>query len=466
MASSEIRRYRSFTISFKLKAVDVAEKTNKSNAAKEFNVDVKRIREWCKQKDQLLAKVSIKQSKKKCLSGAGRKPLNADMEDVLLEWITDLRSRNLRVSRRMIMDHARLTFSQSSPGFKASRGWLQKFMKRQGLSLRRKTTVCQSTPEDYIPKLISFILYMRKLQVTHNYSKQSIFAMDETACWFDMMSDTTVAETGSRAVPIKTTGHEKDHFTVVLTARADGKKMKPFVVFKGKGTRLIKQLDKIPGVIVRFSTNGWLNDTLTSDYLESVIGRLSFDKRLLVWDAYKCHTSDETRNKCAQMKLHTAIVPGGCTRYIQAADVVWNSTFKSHLRQYYDLWLADSSKHEYTKGGNLKSPSRSLLCEWVKMSWDAVPTATVIKSFLSCAITTSPNGDDDDEIHCFKAGQQCEGGRLMLQQEMARFNEVSEGIEEDPFASDEDQEETELNEACIEDDLQPEEQDSSSEDEC
>uniref|UniRef100_A0A1X7UPW0 Uncharacterized protein n=1 Tax=Amphimedon queenslandica TaxID=400682 RepID=A0A1X7UPW0_AMPQE len=79
----------------------------------------------------------------------------------------------------------------------------------------------------------------------------------------------------------------------------------------------------------------------------------------------------------------------------------------------------------------------------------------VIKSFLSCAITTSPNGDDDDEIHCFKAGQQCEGGRLMLQQEMARFNEVIEGIEEDPFASDEDQEETESNEACIEDDLQP-----------
>ena len=50
-----------------------------------------------------------------------------------------------------------------------------------------------------------------------------------------MPSDTTLAKTGSRAVPLKTTGHEKDHFTVVLTACADGKKMKPYVVFKEKG---------------------------------------------------------------------------------------------------------------------------------------------------------------------------------------------------------------------------------------
>ena len=80
--------------------------------------------------------------------------------------------------------------------------------------------------------------------------------MDETAYWFDLPSDTTVAITGSKAVPVKTTGHEKDHFTVILTSCADGKKMKPYIVFKGKGTRLIKELQKIPGVVVSFSSNG------------------------------------------------------------------------------------------------------------------------------------------------------------------------------------------------------------------
>ena len=67
------------------------------------------------------------------------------------------------------------------------------------------------------------------MQTQHKYSPENMFAMDETACWMDMPSDT-----GSRSVPLKTSGHEKDHFTVILTAKGDGTKMKPYVVFKGK----------------------------------------------------------------------------------------------------------------------------------------------------------------------------------------------------------------------------------------
>lgn len=135
-------------------------------------------------------------------------------------------------------------------------------MKRKGLSLRRKTTVSQATSANCIPKLVSFITRLRALQIQHSYPPETIFAMDETACWMDMLSDTTVALTGKRSVPLKSTGHEKNHFTVVLTARADGTKMKPFVVFKGKGTQLVKDLQQIPGIVVRLSSNGWMNDSL------------------------------------------------------------------------------------------------------------------------------------------------------------------------------------------------------------
>ena len=70
-----------------------------------------------------------------------------------------------------------------------------------------------------------------------------------------MLSDTTVHFTGARSVSLKTSGHEKDHYTVVLTAKADGSKLKLFIVFKGKGTRLIKNLSSIPGLVIRFSAN-------------------------------------------------------------------------------------------------------------------------------------------------------------------------------------------------------------------
>ena len=134
--------------------------------------------------------------------------------------------------------------------------------------------------------------------------------------------DTTVDRIGSRSVPVKTTGHEKQHYTVTLTARADGTKIKPYVVFKGKGARLIEDLQHIPGIVVRFSSNGWMNDSLTIDYLHSIFGVLSFSKRLLIWDAYRCHTSTAVRAESSRSRLPTAIVPGGCTKFIQAADVV------------------------------------------------------------------------------------------------------------------------------------------------
>ena len=36
-----------------------------------------------------------------------------------------------------------------------------------------------------------------------------MFAMDETACWMDMPSDSTIDILGARSVPLKMTGHEK-----------------------------------------------------------------------------------------------------------------------------------------------------------------------------------------------------------------------------------------------------------------
>ena len=136
-----------------------------------------------------------------------------------------------------------------------------------------------------------------------------------------MPSYTKVESTGARYVPLKYTGYEKDHYTVILSARADGTKLKPIVVFKGKGTHLIKALQQVQGVVVHFSLNGWMNDSLTIDYLHSIIGILSFSKCLLVWDAYRCHTSEAVRAETSRMRLHTAVVTGGCTKYIQAADV-------------------------------------------------------------------------------------------------------------------------------------------------
>ena len=101
--------------------------------------------------------------------------------------------------------------------FNASRGWLEKFMIRNGLSLRRRTTQAQKTPEKIIEKLVSYILYIRRMK-KKQYDLSQIIAMDETAVWHDMLSNTTVTNKGAKSVVLKTTGHEKSRVTVVCVS--------------------------------------------------------------------------------------------------------------------------------------------------------------------------------------------------------------------------------------------------------
>ena len=103
-----------------------------------------------------------------------------------------------------------------------------------------------------------------------------------------------------------------------------------------------------------------MNDQLTKNYLKKAIGQFSFNKRLTLWDSYKCHTGEETRKELDCFKLHSAVISGGCIKFIQAADVVWNSIFKSLLGQYYESWLSKPSTHTFTKGGAILNLHRVL----------------------------------------------------------------------------------------------------------
>ena len=79
MATAGVKRARkAYDVTFKLKAVDFAEKESKEAAARQFGVDPKTIREWCQKKEQLVALKTSGKSKKKQLVGAGRKALDSD----------------------------------------------------------------------------------------------------------------------------------------------------------------------------------------------------------------------------------------------------------------------------------------------------------------------------------------------------------------------------------------------------
>ena len=68
----------------------------------------------------------------------------------------------------------------------------------------------------------------------HNFDLKYIGNADQIPLTFDIVTNSTVAEKGVKSVPLLSTGHEKDRFTVMLTCLGDGTKLPPYVVFKWK----------------------------------------------------------------------------------------------------------------------------------------------------------------------------------------------------------------------------------------
>lgn len=164
-----------------------------------------------------------------------------------------------------------------------------------------------------------------------NYELVNIGNMDETPVWFDMPSARTVNTRGEKTVSITTTGHEKSHFTVVLSCLADGTKLKPMIIFKRK----TQPKEKFPpGVVVHHHPKGWMDADGVKVWIQRVWSSQpgGFLRRsLLVWDAFRAYLAEPVKQALRQTNTDVAVIPGGLTSVLQPLDVCLNKPFKNQV---------------------------------------------------------------------------------------------------------------------------------------
>ena len=141
-------------------------------------------------------------------------------------------------------------------------------MNRNSLTVRQRTKIAQKLQAVLEDKVFAFHSFVINLRKRHGYNLSQIGNMDETPMTFDLPGNQTVDSVGSKAIMIKTTGHEKTHFIVVLACMADGVKLKPVFFFRRK---TLPKGAKFPsGVIVQAHPKGWMDEQGTQSWISNV----------------------------------------------------------------------------------------------------------------------------------------------------------------------------------------------------
>ena len=178
------------------------------------------------------------------------------------------------------------------------------------------------------------------------------------------------------------------------------------------------------------STNSWMNEELTLRWINEIVRKFAFSKRLQEWDSYEAHMTEGVKIRLKEINTESVIVPGRCTEYIQAPDLVWNKPLKQRVPELYDEWLSNGV-HEFTESGNVKPVPRRLVLDWILTAWKSLPKEMFASSFKKCALTIDDNGGEDKQISCFKPGRPCAEGYKVLKEQMMIFSEQKK--KDNPF---------------------------------
>ncbi|XP_077136662.1 uncharacterized protein LOC143793513 isoform X2 [Ranitomeya variabilis] len=363
---------KSYSVEYKKRIVEDSRGKNLTAFCKEKMLNIRMVRRWRAAYDNLSQQVCKGNAKRrKC--GAGRHPLFPELEDMICEWIADRRAKALVVRRADIQEFALTMAPQleiSPEDFKASHHWLDGFLQRCELSLRRSTALCKLEDAEVIKRALAFKSFVDGIDFS-KYQLSNMIVMDETAVFMGQGSQTTIDQ---RVPPLSmcSTGHESARVTCILAIRLDGTKVPPLIITKGKK----EKMKRISGIYILETVKAWCTQAVIRKWVDLMLPLVlrGSQRGLLVWDSASTHRAKDMKNFLHERKIDQIVIPAGMTAYLQTLDIAINKPFKDHLRTEMNDYIKNRMQRKH---GNFVKPRLQEVVTWVKNSWEKITDSCV-----------------------------------------------------------------------------------------
>lgn len=405
-------RYNELTLEEKIEVIRYAEHNGERATARKFNIGKTTVNNLKKKRNELFKR--FEQQDETALSPSIRSTRNSDINRLTYSWFLRLKANNVRITKSTIQHIAREFAQRSNIEFKASKHWLELFLKRNEITIdslsngnggdvvgdyssgsnsNNSTTNWSSVRNDDVINE----MHSQFLDLSQGYRPEDIFNAAECVLFYrltpEQMSsiDDFLCPNGERA---------DERLTVLLASSMTGDRLKPLVIgatTKPPSFQNISEND-LP-VIWRADKRSWMTCEVFVEWLKIINREMIKAKRkiLLFIDDSPVHPKLHDFSNIALKFL-----PANTVTAIQPLDLGLITAFKTYYRKYmlsYVLVYPIESENSSFVFSNVVNELDAVY--WIERAWSIVCPTLIQRCFKMADfkfIKPETASDDDDYI--------------------------------------------------------------------
>lgn len=328
-------------------------------------------------------------------AGLSRKRLTNEgfeIDKKIYDWYLEKKQDNQIVNGVALQNKAlELAKDLGYDSFRASNGWLAKFVKRHGISFKldknesqfkskkRGTTNNLNTNLDEWSKILSSVI--------DKYAEGDIFSAVQTGLFFS----TTPDEASYFLEKTCASGTlSKERLTILFCVSMNGRKEKPLVI-ADIPEKIIENL-KLTEVDCKSNSFVWLTKNIMNDWLTNLDNRMAQQKRNIV--LFLDHSLP--RHDCQLSNIRTIYFPNSVSSsnqrinwgIIQNFKIVYRLQLLKHLIDLKEKDLNSSLLDHVIDGPKALT--------WISFSWKELSSNIIRKCFEEIFFNVTPDGICDE----------------------------------------------------------------------
>jgi hypothetical protein len=346
----------------------------------------------------------------------GRRPAKfPEAEERLIGYIREQRKQGHAVRTRQVrakmlefvaaVNVGHRPLRKDEKEFKASAGWMKRFMARYGLCWRRRNDKATKSVTELVKPVATFINLLRRVRMRSvrantckrygQYDLLHTFNVDQVPMPFANGDPRTLEFVGAERVWVKSAGAglEKRQCTLQLLIRPVGRQPIPCIIFRGKHTHTRKgdkkkraaemialQAASRGKVLVLWQDKAWADTATCVEWADKGYGAFvkeeQLGKTLLLADNLSAQCKAEFKAAVKEhADSHTLMGPPGATHVWQPADHHVGAAYKLRMGRLYDEFMVNNFA-QYEKGIPA-AERRMLLVQWTAAVYEELEEARI-----------------------------------------------------------------------------------------